>query len=132
MPLRGVESCSTLLCTNAVLFTGLCHAVTCVCTACPAQHARHQNLMHLQAEHMAERARRNHHPDILGPWAVSLALNLLLMQQHMQISLEGQVLQMLMDSKGEHVATISSVLDLGDQLILGSLGGSYLAAVSPK
>ena len=63
---------------------------------------------------------------------MSLALNFLLMQQYMQVSLEGQVLQMLMDTKGEHVATISSVLDLGDQLILGSLGGSYLAAVSPK
>ena len=47
----------------------------------------------------------------------------------MQVTSEGKVLQMLMDPKGEHVATISAVLDLGEQLILGSLGGSYLAAV---
>ena len=52
-----------------------------------------------------------------------------IMQASMQVSLEGQVMQMLMDSTGEHLATISSVLDLGDRLVLGSLGGSYLGTI---
>ena len=51
------------------------------------------------------------------------------MQASMQVNLEGQVMQMLMDSTGEHLATISSVLDLGDRLVLGSLGGSYLGTI---
>ena len=36
---------------------------------------------------------------------------------------------MLMDPTGAHVAWVASILDLGDRLVLGNLGGDYVSVV---
>ena len=46
-----------------------------------------------------------------------------------QVSPEGKVLQTLMDPTGARVASVASILDLGDRLVLGNLGGDYVSVV---
>ena len=39
------------------------------------------------------------------------------------------MLQTLQDPTGAHVSSVASVLDLGDRLLLGNLGGDYVSVV---
>ena len=45
----------------------------------------------------------------------------------LQVSEEGDVLQMLMDSDGSHVAVTSAVVETDKYLYLGNLNGAYVS-----
>lgn len=51
------------------------------------------------------------------------------MPHAMQVSPEGEVLQVLMDPDGSHVASVSSVTEHDGKLFLGNLGGNYVSVL---
>ena len=46
-----------------------------------------------------------------------------------QVSEEGKVLRVLMDHKGEHVSSVSAVVETDNQLFLGNLNGDYVSVL---
>lgn len=51
---------------------------------------------------------------------------------HVQVSEEGKVLRMLMDTDGQNVATVAAVSETDSQLFMGNLGGDYVSVLDKK